>query len=181
MVLAHAGCSIACGQEDAHTSPGMMSWPALRWPQQKAWKQTEAWGPGQSGGRSNASSRLGAQFSSVQWSGGCTNCRTQCFPRCPGDMNVMFGILLFVRRTHREPTFPSRKCCRSTQVKRSVEVKMIWIPSYGWLTSKGRCRTNTRSEVPFMRSLRICQNISLEAALRLLDPQMWGLSSPAKM
>lgn len=150
-----------------------MSWPALRCPQQKAWKQTEAWGPGQSGGGSNASSQFGEQFSSVPWSGGRTNCRTQCFPRCPG------AYYLFVRRTHREPTFPSRKCCRSTRVKGSVEVKMIWIPSHGWLTSKGRCRPNTRSEVPFMCSLRICQNISLEATLRLLDPQMWGLSSPA--
>lgn len=117
MVLAHAGCGIACGQEDAHTSSGMMSWPALRCPQQKAWKQTEAWGPGQSGGGSNASSQFGEQFSSVPWSGGRTNCRTQCFPRCLG------AYYLFVRRTHREPTFPSRKCCRSTQVKRSIEVK----------------------------------------------------------
>lgn len=94
------------------------------------WKQTEAWGPGQSGGGSNASSRFGEQFSGAQWSGGRTNCRTPCFPRCPGDMNAMRGVLLFVRRTHRESTFPSRKCCRSTQVKWSVEVKMIWIPSH---------------------------------------------------
>lgn len=40
MVLAHAGCGIARGQEDAQTSLGIMPWPALRWPQQKTWKQT---------------------------------------------------------------------------------------------------------------------------------------------